>query len=743
VIGSTISHYRITEKLGEGGMGVVYKAEDLTLGRTVALKFLPSHAARSDEAKARFLREARAAAALDHPNICTVHEVGEADEQPFIAMAYIDGVELANEIENGPLEANRLIDIAAQVSQGLQEAHDRGVVHRDIKPANIMVTPRGQAVLMDFGLAQLDSAASKLTREGTTLGTSAYMSPEQTEGGIVDHRTDIWALGVVMYEMATGELPFRGHYEQAVLYSILNEPPEPMANVRAGTSEQLERVVNKCLEKRSQKRYQAVAHVLRDLRSISGNAELGAKRQLSGKKDARPSVAVLPFENRSRDEGDEYLSDGITEDIINALTKVQEVRVAARSSAFHFKGKNAPLEEVAEKLRVGSVVEGTVRRAGDRLRITAQLVDASEGYQVWSERYDRVMEDIFDVQDEISLAIVDQLKVKLIGERRLVERPTESDEAYQLYLQGRLLTYRHTGESIRKGLGLLQRATKLDPHFVQAHAVESFAYLLLTAMGWMPAKEGFEKAKSIAAKTMEMNDCIGEVQMYYGLTLMVWDRDWARAEDALRQAVKISPEDPHAHSWLAELFIHTQRFPEALVEARRAYDIDPLSGETNRKVASCELCLRQYDNCIRSCRRLLDIDEQNLIGHWCLGLALVMADRADEALQAFREACDTLGYDPLVQSGLGYVLGRNGQHDEAREIVDEFRIRKERGLPFSSFIGLVFLGLGENDAALDAFEDAIAQREGIVTYLLASPLSDAIRSEERFDSLMERLNLAD
>ncbi len=464
MIDKTISHYIILEKIGEGGMGVVYKAEDTKLQRPVALKFLPSNSLGDEEAKARFLREARAAAALQHPNICTIYE---ADGHTFIAMAYLEGEELRKHIEKGPLSLDRLLDIAIQVARGLQEAHSKGVVHRDIKPANIMDTTTGQAVLMDFGLAQIASAASKLTREGTTVGTSAYMSPEQTSGEKTDHRTDIWALGVVLYEMATGQAPFQGHYEQAIVYSILQEAPEPITALRTGIPPELERIANKCLAKRADERYQTVSDLLADLGALKRSRESSeGKRQSSGIRDdmTRPSIAVLPFENRSRDEDDEYFSDGVTEDIISALGKVEGLRVTPRTSAFRFKGESTAVRQVAEKLNVGCVLTGTIRRAGSRLRITVELIDAAEDTQMWSERYDRVLEDIFDIQDEISQAIVNQLKRKLTGAVASpgATRRTADFEAYRLYLQGRHNVVKLSESGIRQGLSCFERALAID-----------------------------------------------------------------------------------------------------------------------------------------------------------------------------------------------------------------------------------------------------------------------------------------
>ena len=495
MIGRTISHYKILEKLGAGGMGVVYKAEDLKLQRLVALKFLAHHSLKDEEAKARFLREARAAAALQHPNICTVHEVDEAEGQTFIAMAYLEGRELTEEISDGPIDTGRVIDIAIQLAEGLREAHDKGTVHRDIKPANVMLTKSGQAVLMDFGLAQLASAGSRLTRDGTTVRTSAYMSPEQMSGEKVDHRTDIWALGVVLYEMAAGRLPFRGEYEQAIQYAIVHEQPEPLSDFAPGVSKEFERVVAKALAKKPVERYQHIEELLADLQALRtdsvpakkppGKGEWSTKTHLFGMplvhiargydpetgrpriacgivaigdvavggiaiggislggiavggisvglasaggialalwlalgavsvgmqpygvvaigpqgtrvieqastarlQTEMPSVAVMPFINSSGDADFEYFSDGMTDELINALGKIRRLRVVGRSSVFQFKRERYNAQEVGDRLQVGALLEGTVRKAGDRLRITAQLINAADGFELWSDRFD-------------------------------------------------------------------------------------------------------------------------------------------------------------------------------------------------------------------------------------------------------------------------------------------------------------------------------------------------------------------
>ena len=505
--GQTISHYEILEKRGEGGMGMVYKAIDKKLDRIVALKFLAPHLVSNDESRRRFIREAKAAAALQHPNICTVYEIDEVDGQTFIAMAYLDGQELSQEIESGPLKVERLLELTEQVARGLQEAHSKGVVHRDIKPANIMVTVQGQAVLMDFGLAQLAHGGSKLTKEGTSVGTSAYMSPEQTSGEKLDLRTDVWALGVVLYEMATGQAPFQGHYEQAILYSILHEAPEPITAVRTGVPPELERIVNKCLAKRAGERYQTVSDLLADLSALKRGTESGVgTRPSSGAKDARPSIAVLPFENRSRGDEDEYFSDGISEDITSALGKVERLHVAPRSMAFQFKGKRPTHREVGAVLNVGHVLEGSVRRSGNRVRINVELIAIEEGYQVWSERYDRVMEDVFEIQDEISQAIVEKLKVKLVGREKelLAKRYTENLQAYNLCLRGRYYWYRRTAETIQKAIGFYEQALAEDPDYALAHSGLADCHSSLGFYGVLSPAEARSRAEAAASKALEI-----------------------------------------------------------------------------------------------------------------------------------------------------------------------------------------------------------------------------------------------
>jgi non-specific serine/threonine protein kinase len=438
---TVISHYKIIRKIGAGGMGEVYLAEDSRLNRRVALKFLPDQYASDEEFKERFKREARAAAALNHPNIITIHEVAEHESRPYISMEYVEGGSLKELIAGGDLSIGRVIDVAGQICEALAKAHQAGIVHRDIKPQNILIDRDGRLRVLDFGLAKVKREAM-LTQLGTTVGTVAYMSPEQARGEVVDHRTDIWAFGVVLHEMLTGEMPFKGEHEQAVIYAILNAEPQPVASLAPKVPAELEEMVNKALAKRPEQRYQAVDEVLEDLRLMREGFQSGATRTLSTKAQASPSIAVLPFANLSADKDQEYFCDGMAEEIINALTQVEGLHVVARTSAFSFRGRQVDVREIGRRLNVGAVLEGSVRKAGAKLRITAQLVSVADGYHLWSEKYDRKIggeccpEDIFCIQDEIALAIVDKLKVKLLGgeKTKILKRHTDDLDAYNLYL---------------------------------------------------------------------------------------------------------------------------------------------------------------------------------------------------------------------------------------------------------------------------------------------------------------------
>ena len=453
--------YKILKLLGKGGMGEVYKAEDKKLKRAVAIKLLAPERMGDTEARDRFLQEARAAAMLDHPHICTVYEVDETGGLTYMAMSYIKGQSLKGRLKSGPLEISEAVALATQIAEGLREAHEQGIVHRDIKPANIMLTEKGQVRITDFGLAKLSEGAD-ITRSSTIMGTVAYMSPEQAKGEEVDRRTDIWSWGTVLYEMVTGKRPFQKKHEQALLYSILNDEPPQLTYTRMDVPPYVEHIVAKALEKDRDRRYQSARDALHDLR----NPLLAPKKPAVPRK----SIAVLPFKNLSTDPEQEYFCEGIAEELINALTQIRDLRVAAYTSSSSFKDRDADIKEIGRKLQVDKVLEGSVRKAGNRLRVTVQLVNVDDGYHIWSERYDRDIEDVFAIQDDITLSIVDKLKGNLLAaeKEKLLKRYTENSEAYNLYLKGRYFWARRYQGGLQKGLECFNAAIQKDPMYALA-----------------------------------------------------------------------------------------------------------------------------------------------------------------------------------------------------------------------------------------------------------------------------------
>jgi serine/threonine protein kinase/Tfp pilus assembly protein PilF len=749
MIGKIISHYKILEKLGEGGMGAVYKAQDTKLKRTVALKFLSMQALGSEEEKIRFVNEAQAAAALDHPSICTIHEIDEADGQTFIAMAYIEGLSLKEKIGSGPLKLEEALGIAIQVAEGLQEAHDKGIVHQDIKSGNIMVTSKGQAKIMDFGLAKLVGGI-QLDKAGTIMGTAAYMSPEQAQGKPVDHRTDIWSLGVVLYEMVTGQLPFKGDYEQAVIYSILNEELESIKDLRSKVPMELERIVNKSLVKSPDERYQHIKNILVDLKSLRKELESIISKEQPAKKEPQPSIAVLPFTNLSADKEQEHFCDGMAEEIINALTHVEALRVVARTSAFSFRGKEIDIREIGKKLNVETVLEGSVRKAGNQARITAQLVNIADGYHLWSEKYDRNIgelccpEDIFAIQDEISLAIVDKLKVKLLGgeKAKLIKRHTEAIDAYSLYLKGRYFWNKRTEESLRKAVGYFEQAIQKDPGYALAYAGLADSYILLAEYSLLPPKDAFPKAKAAVITALKIEETLAEAHTSLAFIKTLSDWDWMGAEKEFKKAIESNPGYATAHQWYAEHLTMTGQYAEAIAEFKRAQELDPLSLIIGVASAVTLFCgTRRYDRVIEECQKVLEMDPN--FGGALNVLGMVYRERAmyEEAVEAFQKARTFDEGNTWVTAELGHAYAVSGNRSEAQKVLDELEQLSKRSYVPPDNIALVYLGLGKIDLTFEYLEKAYEDRSVGLSWLKADPIFDSLRSNPRFTALLKRIGL--
>ena len=735
MIGRTISHYKILEKLGEGGMGVVYKAQDIKLDRIVALKFLPKHLLCDQEAKTRFEHEAKAASSLNHPNITTIHEIDEFEGECFIAMEYVEGNSLKELIKEKTFTIEEVLNIAIQAAEGLNAAHKKGIVHRDIKSDNIMLTVDGLVKIMDFGLAKL-RGVSKLTRTGSTVGTLGYMSPEQVQGIEVDQRSDIFSFGVVLYEMITGQLPFKGEHEAAIIYSILNEAPEPLARCKANIPGELQRTVDKALSKNREERYQHIDDFRADLKEIPKEVEFHTI-------NPQPSIAVLPFTNLSADKEQEYFCDGMAEEIINALSQIEDLRVVARTSAFFFRGKEMDIREIGRKLNVETVMEGSVRKAGNRLRITAQLVNVADGYHLWSERYDREIDDVFAIQDEISLAIVDKLKVKLLKEEKakLVKRFTDDQEAFNLYLKGRYFWNRRYEGGLQKGIECFHQAINKDPLYALAYAGIADCYVLLGHFGWLPPKEAYPRARVAAEKALEIDDTLAEAHTSMGWIHTFYDWDWVAAEDEFNRALELNPNYATGHEWYGVSLAPMRRFDEGTVSVKRALELDPLSLMINSVYGLGLYWERRYDEALDQYRKTVEMDPNFSLVYLFLGWTYSAKGMWEEAIVASNKFMTLSQGNPFGVGTLGSVYAMSGQRYKALKMLDRLNELSQERYVSPFYRAIIYMGLGEKDQAFEYLEKAYLERESWMATLGTFPLLDSLRSDPRFTALLKKMGL--
>jgi len=781
--GTQLGPYQILVPLGAGGMGEVYRARDLRLDRDVAIKVLPEHLAQDPEFLARFEREAKAVAALSHPNILAIHDFGKDQGVCFAVMELLDGESLRARLERGPLPWRKAVEFGVAVAEGLSAAHSKGIIHRDLKPENIIITSDGRVKILDFGLARVrprlgspDAETALHTTPGAVLGTFGYMSPEQVRAEVAEAPSDIFSLGCVLYEMGTGIRAFSRSSAAESMAAILKEDPPELTGAGRQIPVELQRVINHCLEKNPGERFQSARDLAFALKAASTTGS-GASEPLPAAAPAvrrsylRPaitipvvvmlitlaalgwfwlgrgsgvdSLAVLPFVNAGGDPSTEYLSDGITEGIINNLAQLPSIGVMSRSSVFRYKGREVDPQAVGRDLRVRAVLVGRIVHRGDSLNISAELVDARTNRQMWGEQYSRRLSDIQTVQDDIARSISDRLRVRLTGEdrERMARRTTENSEAYQLYLQGRFQWNKRSLEGMQQSIDLFRQAITKDPRYALAHAGLADAYALLADYNVLPAREVMPRAKAAATQALQIDDSLAEAHASLGWVKLVHDWAFPDAEREFRRANDLNPNYATAHQWYGEYLLLTGRGEQALVEFRRAVEIEPVSLVMSRALASALFYSGQPDRAIEQARKTITMDPNFVGAHSLLARVLQSKGFHSEAVAEFQKALDLSEGNSSELAALGYAYAVAGKRPEAQKILDELKSRSSQTYVQPVWLAVIYATLGDRDRAFQWLEKGLQDRSGWLLYLKLDPVFSPLATDPRFADFVRRVGL--